>query len=73
MATDSSDHEKQDWMLRFCLMCCKENSPLNLENSLMQNLHSGNNCCISVTESGTTRSALKLTRGEDAYIILTLG
>lgn len=77
MATDSSDHEKQKHLMflshvisHFYLMYCKENSSLNLENSLMMDLHSDNQC-ISVTESGT-RSALRLTR-EEAYVILTFG
>lgn len=78
MATDSSDHEKQKHLMflshvisHFYFMYCKENSSLNLENSLMMDLHSDNHCCISVTESGT-RSALRLTR-EEAYVILTFG
>lgn len=63
MATDSSDHKKQDWISHLYLVCYEENGSLNLENSLMQDLHSGNHCCMSVIESGTNRVSFEADKG----------
>lgn len=76
MATDSSDHEKKDWISN-SISCAVKKMALCILKTAWCRIYTVvtiavAECCISVTESAT-RSALRLTRGEEVYIILTLG